>query len=371
VDAVAKIQRKRVTLGDVAAKAGVSVATASVAITGKPSGNCRVSPAVAEKIRRAARQLNYRPNIYARNLSTQRTQTVAILVKRANWHNAMYFLASAQRLLRERGYTEIFLMHRDNTPETERQNIGVCLDRRVEGILIMPLISLQGRTNAALLNEVQGEENIPVVQLTLALPECAAPAVVTDDIDGIGRAVAHLHAAGHRRIAHVTVQGHADATPLNPYRHAHLRYAGYTKAMAALGLGGRVVCPQGEPPRHVDAQFDDAVRVAHDLADAAPREPLPTAIVTYSDYEAAGLLAGFSEAGVRVPEQVSIVGFGDSPFSRMVRPALSTLAPAYEQMGEVATRTLLSMIDGEAGESAALPPTLLTRQSVAPPPGTG
>src|SRR5688572_20940535 len=202
VDAVAKIQRKRVTLGDVAAKAGVSVATASVAITGRPSGNCRVSTAVAEKIRRAARQLNYRPNIYARNLSTQRTHTVAMLVKRSNWHNAMYFLASAQRVLRERGYTEIFLMHLNDQLESEREHIELALDRRVEGILIMPVIAREGGgTNCALLNEVHEEDGIPVVQMTLALPDCVAPAVTVDETGGVYDAVKRLRALGHTRIA--------------------------------------------------------------------------------------------------------------------------------------------------------------------------
>jgi len=78
-----KAKTKRITLADVAAKAGVSVATASVAITGRRSGNCRVSPAVAEKIRAVAHELHYRPNLQARNLSTQRTHNVAMLIKRA------------------------------------------------------------------------------------------------------------------------------------------------------------------------------------------------------------------------------------------------------------------------------------------------
>ena len=366
---VAKSKRKRVTLGDVAAKAGVSVATASVAITGKPSGNCRVSPAVAEKIRRAARQLNYRPNIYARNLSTQRTHTVAMLVKRSNWHNAMHFLGAAQRVLREAGYTEIFLMHGDDLA-AEREHIELAMDRRVEGILIMPVIAPDGTgTNAALINEVHGEDSIPVVQLTLALGDCAAPAVAVDETGGVYNGVKRLRALGHQRIAHVTIQGYADPSRLNPYRHAHLRYAGYARAIAELGLSENVIVPDGEPARRVDAEFDDAVRVAHAIASDAKGtdRPLPTAIVTYSDYEAAGLLAGFTEAGVRVPEQVSLLGYGDHPFGRMARPAISTLAPAYEQMGELATRTLLKMIEGEPGESAALPPTLVTRQSTEPP----
>ena len=132
--------KRRVTLADVAAKAGVSVATASVAITGRPSGNCRVSPAVAERIRRAARALNYRPNLQARNLSTQRTHTVAILVKRAAWHNAMFYVAAAQRVLRERGYMETCTLYPDNLIETERANLDLCIERRVEGIIAIFLV---------------------------------------------------------------------------------------------------------------------------------------------------------------------------------------------------------------------------------------
>src|SRR6478672_6156629 len=132
--------KRRVTLADVAAKAGVSVATASVAITGRPSGNCRVSPAVAEKIRAAARELNYRPNLYARNLSTQRTNVVAMLVKRSTWHNAMFYLTTAQRVLRQKGYTEFFLVLPDDHLESERQQLEMCIERQVEGIIILPLI---------------------------------------------------------------------------------------------------------------------------------------------------------------------------------------------------------------------------------------
>jgi LacI family transcriptional regulator len=354
-------RRKRTTLGDVAAKAGVSVATASVAITGKPSGNCRVSPTVAERIRRAAHQLNYRPNIYARNLSTQRTQTVAMLVKRSNWHNAMYFLASAQRVLRREGYTEIFLMHEDNQLSTERQHLEMCVDRRVEGIIIMPLIDLNGQTNATLINQIAADETIPLVQLEIAIPDCTAPAIVSDEVEGVRQAVHKLHEMGHRRIAHATLKGYEDANPANPYRHAHLRYLGYSSAIRDLNLDPIVLCPDRLEVT-VDAEFDAAVDMAHRIAAMSPR---PTAVVTYADFEAAGMLAGLAEAGVSVPRDVSIIGYGDQPFIRMTRPVLSTIAPPYERMGEEATSTLLSMIGGAAAESVQIPPTLMLRQSVA------
>jgi len=355
-----KARSKRVTLADVAAKAGVSVATASVAITGRPSGNCRVSPAVAEKIRRAARQLNYHPNLQARNLSTQRTHTIALLIKRAAWHNAMFYLSAAQRVLRQSGFLEFCTLYPDNLLESERANIELCIERRVEGIIAMPLIDLEGKANVGLFNQVHEEEGIPVVQLGLSLPGCAAPFVVTDEVEGILRAVRLLHAMGHRRIAHVTIKGYENAEPLNPYRVAYLRYEGYRRAMAELKLKEQVISGDG-PLTDVEMLYDESVRLAANVAKASPR---PTAIIAFSDYNAAGLMQGLTDLGVSIPGDISILAVGDQPFARMLRPPLTMLAPPFEQMGELATRTVLKMVEGGEGQSAALPPVLVSRQSV-------
>ena len=345
------------TLEDVAAKAGVSVATASVAITGKPSGNCRVSPGVAEKIRKTARQLKYRPNIQARSLSTQRTQSVAMLVKRSNWHNALYYLASAQRVLRQRGFTEVFLMHQDDQLESERLHLEMCLDRRVEGILIMPLIDMQGKTNARLINEIEEEEHIPIVQLGLSIPDCKAPAIVTDETLGVEQTVRRLYEMGHRDIAHFTLKGYDNPSPLNPFRHAHLRYIGYQRAVQQLKLRERVICP--DVTARVETEFDAAVQMAGEIG-----KPLPTAIVAYSDFEANGLLVGLLKQGINVPQQVSLIGYGDQPFCRMSHPTLSAMAPTYDTIGELATQTLFDMIDGREGQSVQIPPRIILRDSV-------
>jgi LacI family transcriptional regulator len=359
---MSKNGRKRVTLGDVAAKAGVSVATASVAITGKPSGNCRVSPAVAERIRKTARLLNYRPNIQARSLSTQRTQSIAMLVKRCNWRNAMFYLASAQRVLRQNGYTEIFFMHQEDELESERQHIEMCLDRRVEGILVMPVIDQAGQTNASLLNQIQRDEGIPVVQVGIALPQCDGPAVLADDADGTAQAVRHLHELGHQQIAHYALPGFDDTSAHSAHRPAHERYSGYLRAMQELSLSPRLIAPplQNLPD---ELRFETALRVGRDLAEDFDQ---PTAIVAGSDVEAAGLMAAFHEIGVRVPRQISVIGLGDEEFARMARPALSTIAPPLEQMGQCATEMLLSIIAGGEGQSIALPPTLVLRDSTGP-----
>jgi DNA-binding LacI/PurR family transcriptional regulator len=353
---------RRVTLADVAAEAGVSVATASVAITGRPSGNCRVSAAVAERIRRAARALNYRPNLQARNLSTQRTHTVALIVKRSNWQNAMFYLSATQRVLRERGYSEIFLLHTRDNADCEREQLENCIDRRVEGIIIMPVIDLQGRTNVDRINEIYQREQIPVVQLSLGLEGCTAPVSMSDEEGSLRLAVRTLYERGHRRIAHVSMAGADDANPDSPWRTAHLRYAGYLAEMKELGLEPQLFMPPKNAGT-VDALYDDALRLCPAMTSGDSR---PTAITTYSDYTAAGVATGLEDLGLRLPDDMSIIGLGDQTFARMIRPGLTTIAPQYEQIGTVATQMLLKMIDGEEAASVAVPPTLISRQSVAP-----
>jgi DNA-binding LacI/PurR family transcriptional regulator len=349
-----------VTLVDVAAKAGVSVATASVAITGRPSGNCRVSAEVAEKVRAAARELNYRPNMQARSLSTQRTNTIAVLIKRAAWQNAMHYLSPVQRLLRMRGYTETFLLHPDNRLDTEREQLEMCIERRVEGIITLPLIDLDGRTNTQLINQILRDEGIPVVHLGIALPDCAAPSFISDDVEGLRSAVRLLHSMGHRRIAHVTIPGYDNPAPLNPFRQAHLRYLGYRTAMAELGLSEAVFCARGECTE-LEMLYDRGIETAERLLAAAPR---PTAVIAVSDFSAAGVINGLRRAGGDVPGDISVLGVGNLRFARMLYPALTTLAPQFERMGELAAQSLLNMIDGSPAESAAIPPSLVMRETV-------
>jgi DNA-binding LacI/PurR family transcriptional regulator len=368
--------RKRVTLSEVAAKAGVSIATASVAVTGRPSGNCRVSPAVAERVRAVAREMAYRPNVQARNLATRRTRTVAFLIKRAAWHNAMFYVSAMQRLLRQNGYMEQFMLHPDNSLSGEREQLETCLARRVEGIIIMPLLGAgeEPGCNAATLNQLVRDEGIAVVQLGIALPDCIAPAVVHDDTGGFRDAVKLLHAMGHERIAHATVPCYDDASPLNPYRQAHLRYTGYAASVRELGLR-EIVLHHGGTCGDVENLYEDGIEIGQQLATAAPAQR-PTAVTCMSDHLAAGVMGGLADGGVDVPGEVSVLGLGDLPFARMLRPPLSTIAPQFDRMAEQATQTLLRLMEANArGVAPDAPPApltpvpvqLATRQSVRAP----
>ncbi len=348
-------------MADVAAAAGVSVATASVAITGRRSGNCRVSVSVAEKIRETARRLNYRPNLQARNLSTRRTRTIAVLIKRAAWHNAMFYVSACQRVLRERGYCESVMLYPDNELASERQHFDLCIERQVEGVIAMPLIDLAGRANVELFNRLREDEGVPVVQLGIALEGCTAPSVVTDEIGGMAKAVTLLHAMGHRRIAHATMIGYDDPGAFNPFRAAHLRYQGYLKGMSELGLEPTVFVPT-TGAIDTDTLYESSTQLSSMILAASPR---PTAIVALSDFTGAALISGLSHAGLSLPADMSVIAAGDQPFCKMLRPALTTLAPPFEREGELATLELLKMIEGAAGESHSLLPSLINRESIA------
>lgn len=357
--ALKRQKTKRVTLADVAAKAGVSVATASVAVTGRPSGNCRVSPAVAEKIRAVAKELHYRPNLQARNLSTQRTHTVAMLIKRASWHNAMYYVGAAQKVLRSFGYAESFMLH-ENVVQEERTHLELCIQRGVEGILAIPLIDPSGAANVDLYNRLYTEESISVVQLGLALPGCSAPSVTANVSAGIAKTITLLHAMGHRHIAHSTVPGYDSTAELNPAQYAHKVYLGYREGMAKVGLPEQVFVA---PPAKADMleHYDTAFSLAKQIAKAEPR---PTVVITVSTYAATGLMAGFSDLGVRVPDDISLLACGDLPFARMMRPALATLSSPYEKIGTLGAEMLLKMIDGGTVSSAELLPAVNLCDSV-------
>jgi DNA-binding LacI/PurR family transcriptional regulator len=345
------------------------VATASVAITGRRSGNCRVSVAVAEKIKKAAQELNYRPNLQARDLSTQRTHTVAILIKRAAWHNAQFYIPPIQRLLRQARFAEMCILYPDNELERERESLDLCVSRRVEGIIALPIIDLAGKSNCELFNQIHTQEQIPIVQLGLALAGCVSPAVVMDEPAGMAEMVRWLHAQGHRKIAHATFPGYENPEPLNPFRAAHLRYQGYRRAMAELRLTEQVLTIAPEK-RLMENHFDGGMDLARRMAqrNASTR---PTAIITFNDFLAAGLLKGFAESDISVPKDISLLAVGDQPFGRMLSPALTTYTPPFEKMAEVATETLLKLIEGQTDVPpiVALPMTLKERDSVAPPAG--
>ncbi|HST38206.1 MAG TPA: LacI family DNA-binding transcriptional regulator [Conexibacter sp.] len=330
-------EKPEITIADVARAAGVSVTTVSHAL----SGNRPVSSATAEKVRAAAAALGYRPNPVAASLRTRRTQTVALVIPDIT--NPFYPMLARglQDALAEANY-HIFICNTDQDSELERELVADLVQRQVDGVVIAPF----GLTPADV--EATLGRGVWMVSLGPALDHPEVDVVEVDDAGGAREVARHLTALGHRRIA--LIAGTA--------RTGVEREKGFRAGLADAGVA-----------------LDDALVVAGDWTQDGGAQALerlleqperPTAVFCANDLMAIGALSVATARGLRVPEDLSIVGFDDVDAAARLTPSLTTVRnPAYA-MGEKAGRLVLARLAGQRGGDPAhclLPCSLVERQS--------
>jgi LacI family transcriptional regulator len=335
------------TISDVAAEAGVSVATVSRVL------NDRGYPVRAETRRRvleAIEKLDFRPNALARGLLLKRTQTIGLVIPDIT--NPYYPVISrgVEDVASEHGYAVIFC-NTDRDAAKSEQYVNVLLQKQVDGLIIAG-----GGTDFTRASErfaAHGTQVVFVGKSSMPWPSVRVP-----NADGTVAAMEHLAKLGHRRVGYIT--GPRELTT------ARDRLTGYRRAVSDHGL---VASPT--LLRAGDFGEQSGHRAAESLLHEAPR---PTAIVAGNDRMAIGVLAAAADLGLRVPGDLSVIGFDDIPLVSYVRPALTTISlPAYE-MGAAAMRLLLDLLqDKDNGATAAdqtvrLPVRLVVRDSTAPPP---
>ncbi len=327
-----------VRLSDVAARAGVSVGSASRAVNGHPN----VRPELRARVEAAARELGYRPNPLAQGLRTRRTPLVSLIVPDIT---NPFFAELARELELDcsaRGY-QLALRNSMESPRTERDALLSALDHNPSGVVVVPT----GTTG-----ELPDTGKVPLVVCDRRVAGCAAPTVTSDNRQGASVATAYLMGLGHRRIGCVAGPAAVHA--------ADERLAGY------LALTGG--CRGGEGhPLVVRGPFDYAtgMRAAHLLLD---RDRPPTAILAGSDQQAIGVLHACLQRGLRVPEDISVCGFDAIALSALTSPELTTVR---QPVREIAARSVALLLDGQdvpAHTTVSLPTELVVRRSCAPPP---
>jgi LacI family transcriptional regulator len=334
-----------VTIRDVARVAKVHPGTVSRALNEQT--RALVNPQTAARVLRAADKLGYRPNRIARGLKTSRSHTIGVLIPDIT--NPLFppILRGIEDRLDEEGYTSL-IVNTDNDPERERIYLEAMRGRQVDGF-----ISATARLDRELLADLAGA-GTPLVLINRSLEDGSVPAVTVDDRRGIGLAVQHVAALGHKQIGHV-------AGPQN-LSTGHRRHQGFTDAMREAGL--KVT------KKHVrfTSYFteEEGAKACGELLDAAPEL---TAIVAANDLVAIGCYDALAERGLRCPQDISIAGFNDMPFVEKLRPALTTVRVPQREIGKVAADLLLEQL-GDGQEKATeilLEPTLIVRDSTAPP----
>ena len=332
----------RPTLEAVAALAGVSRGTVSRVINDSP----QVSPRAREAVQKAIEELGFVPNRAARTLVTQRTDSVALVVSESEerFFAEPYFAAVVRGISAGLTGSGLQLLLAVAQSPTEREQLEHYLTgQHVDGVL---LVSLHGMDTLPARLEARG---VPTVLCGRPLAGQPAACVDADNRGGARQAVAHLVAAGRRRIA--AIRGPADMTV------GQERHAGYLDGLAEAGLA-------------VDDSLVEPGDFSLDAGSAAAtallaRRPDLDAIVAASDAMAIGAMRSLRAAGRQVPDDVAVVGFEDSPSAAHTDPPLTTVHQPVESMGREMVRMLLTRIAGGTPEESLviLPTHLVVRDS--------
>jgi len=346
------------TLADVGREAGVSAMAASAVLNGARTSS-RIAPETRERILAAAAKLRYRPNAAARALANRRMDTIGVAgVFDDGGELNQYFLEILSGILAAAGSREqnttVFTLH-DWDRDTARLH-SFC-DGRIDGLILL----------APTLSRAQGKllpAHTPFVALhaNTSLPHVVN--IESDEEHGAFLAVRALIDGGHRRILHFFgTRGRLGA---------ERRIVGFKRALATarVPFDDSMLVPAGfstEEGRRAMRRW---------LADHAG-EPLPTGIFCVNDGVAFGCLEALAELGIRVPEDVSIVGFDDTLGARSSVPQLTTIRQPLRAMGSRAVEVLLERVNGSNGEmiaedvsSVVFPVELIERASTAAPPST-
>jgi DNA-binding LacI/PurR family transcriptional regulator len=323
-----------VTSVDVARRAGVSQSTVSLVFSGKGRG--RVSEETQERVRRCARELGYRPNVAAQALRLGSSRAVALLVPDVTNPFFSRVLRGAQRAAQAAGYT-VALVDTANDRQWEEQSFEALRAGPVDGYLLFEVSAPEalGTDQAVVLMEAEAP---------------GRPSVRFDAEGGAAAAFEHLLELGHRRIGHLAAAFDAPTF--------HLREAARVRVFSEAGLD-----PDDQPRALTPITIDDARAAAGALLDERP-----TAVFCDDDIIAAGLYLATRERGLRVPRDLSVIGFDDMDFARVLDPALTTVALDAELLGARGFELLEGRMAGRrTRRRMVLPAELLVRGSTAPP----
>jgi len=323
---------------DVAALAGVAIKTVSRVVNGVST----VDPALAERVREAADRLGYRPNLTASNLrrADGRTATIGMLVEDAANPFSASLMRTVEDAARQRGVLALF-GSLDEDADRERELAGALIDRRVDGLLIVPA----SQDHSYLIKERAAGTCLVFVDREPR--HLDADAVVSDNRAGAISAVEHLFAAGHRRIGYL-----GDRLSIAT---AAQRFDGYRHALevAHLPLDEAIVWHEASSEAAAIAAAEHILRLP---------DP-PTALFTGQNLLTIGACRALRALGIQ--DEVAMVGFDDFPLADMLRPGISVVAQDIERMGRLAAEILFRRLDGDGSAAAThtVPTRLIARGS--------
>ncbi len=328
------------TMKDIARLAGVSTSTVSHVI----NKSRFVSDEIAERVNNAAQQLNYAPSALARSLKMNRTKTIGMLVTTSTNPFFGEVVKGVERSCYHQGYN-LILCNTEGDNQRMKASINTLLQKRVDGLLLM-CSTLEGER----LDVFDRYPDIPIVVMDWGPILFASDKIQDNSLQGGYMAAKHLIECGHKEIGCIT-------GPL--IRHqAQMRYEGYKRALAEAGIAIN-------PDWIVESDFEceGGYQAFEKLYQ---RGKLPSALFVSNDMMAMGVIHAASQRGLRVPDDLSLIGYDDVHIAKFMTPALTTIHQPKYRLGKAAVDTLLYRLENPdtTAQGVQLEPTLVVRNSV-------
>jgi DNA-binding LacI/PurR family transcriptional regulator len=334
-----KVQPGKPTITDVARRAGVSKSLVSLVMRGAD----HVSPGRRAAVHKAATELGYRPNAMARSLVQRRTHIVGVMV--SDLHNPFFadIVAGIQDQAVRTGY-KVLVNTGNRAALREGDALETLLQLRADGVILAGTVLEDDIILAASME-------VPIVLVSREARAPTVDSITNDDRAGMEIAVEHCVSLGHRRVAYID-GGHGAGAPD--------RRRGYDSAMKRLGLARFTTVVSGT--------FTEEGGHSGCLVLLAQR-PRPTAILASNDLAAIGALNAIEESGLKVPDDVSLIGYDNTSLAALRHISLTTIHQPRLEMGQLALSTLLERVDQhrEDPRHVVLSPRLVVRASTAPP----
>jgi len=333
-----------ITLKAVAQHVGLTPGTVSAVLNDSPAARA-IPQATKNRILAAAKELNYRPNFFARTLRNKRTYTIGVIAEEIGDSYGSMVISGIEAYLRKMDYFFLTVAHRHDE-HLLSQYSQLLLQRGVEGFITVD-------------TTVYETPSLPTVAVAGHKKVKGVTNVVLDHVRAATLALNHLVGLGHERIAFM--KGYPLSSDSND------RWEAICEVAQKIGL-------KIDPELTVQIDIDDPTpQLGYPFAKQLLARNKPfTALFAYNDISAIGAIRALQEQGLRVPQDVSVIGFDDIPSAAFNTPTLTTVRQPLARMGQVAAQTLLERIAGKHDypSEIAIEPELVLRESTAKAPGT-
>lgn len=336
-------EKSKLGIAEIAQICGVSKATVSRVINNNPHG---VGTATRMRVQQVIEDMNYRPNAIARAVAVSRSRMIGVVVPDVSNFFYPKVIRGISDYLESKDYS-VVLCNSDYDPEKEAKLLMSLVDRRVDGVILC-----SGYSNKAFLEQYRNY-HVPLVLLGRTFDSSVSDASITgDNVKGFKKAASYLIRGGNRRI--VYVEGKTEISG------SKQRMQGYREALTEheISFDERLILSG-------DYSIEYGRKAAQELLD---RQISFDAVMTGSDLIAIGMVSAFLDAGVRIPEDVELIGFDNIELAEVFRPALSTVSKPHYRMAQHLAEQMVKIIDGEdtGMNRVVIEPMLKLRQTTKP-----